>query len=1124
MTATFSDEREREQIRTEHDRTLFVVAGAGTGKTTALVSRIVALVAAGHTDLSDLAAITFTEAAAGELRDRVRTALERAARGEDPLIVSDTERTRCRTARDRVDDGALCTLHAFAQRILATAPLHAGIPPRFAVVDEIEAAINFDRRWSDFLDELLSLPELEPTLTQALVLDITLAHWRSIATSLHAQWDRVPRPEGIHNSQLPAIDCTELVRALDAVAALREHCRDPDDKLLERINIVATTRDYILAERDHGDLDLLTALIVAPIPTFAYGKQPMWAIPKPEIKAAFDALHAARDRLFEERAAAIFAIVTPHVFAWCRSGARERANSGLLEFHDLLVLARDLLRASAGVRHTIAQRYRYLLIDEFQDTDPLQIELAMLLATDRADDDTIADSWSEMTVEPGRLFFVGDPKQSIYRFRRADLDLYARAQSRFADGSVALTENFRSVPGIIAWVNATFEGVFATTAFESVQARPMALVANRAELAGAGPVVATFGASSTDTAADLRSAEANDVAAIVNAAVGHWTVQDQRTRLPRLARLNDIALLLPTRSSLDAIDRAFDAADITARIESRSLVFATSEVRDLLSILEAINDPGDAISIVASLRSPGFACSDRALAQWSIAHGSWDYRSAPPHDIPSDHPVAAAMATLRMLHTVRQWRSVSDTVAAIIDTLYLEPLAVIHRRPRDRWRRIRFLLHHARVWDDVSGPSGLGGFVAWVREQSSEGASAVEVPVPEPDDDAVRVLTVHGSKGLEFPIVIFAGLGATPAVRQLPVLFTETGPRFRAGRAALPVASRGYEEAKSREAQHETAERARLLYVGATRARDHLVISRHHNERRATKSLAALLEPHFEVATSRHFSHTDLHPTLDPELAVGSNPEHNTATPHAVAPPLPALTTPRAIDDALATQRAILEGASNPAALSATGVAQWMRDTNDAGGDRDDQLGDDRAPWQRGRAGSALGRAVHGVLQFCDLVTGADVDHLATEQAAAEHIPTRVHEIAALVHSVRTSAVVTQAVAGRYWREVPVGATIDGVVIEGYIDLLFEADGQMVVVDYKTDHAPTDADIDRAVGRYAPQAATYALAVERALDRPVDAAIFVFARASVAIERVVDDLDAAKRQVVAALTTGSLTP
>ena len=1116
------DSAARDRISTDHAHTLFVVAGAGTGKTTALVSRIVNLVASGRSDLLNLAAITFTEAAAGELRDRVRSALDRAARGDDPNVATEMSQAKCAVARRNIDDAALCTLHAFAQRIIATSPLQVGVPPRFDVVDEIESARQFQVRWSRLLDDLLSDPHVADAITLGLVLGIRLADWRSIANALHQQWDRISEDPSLaqHDHdvvpELAIIDATPVLQAIDAVLALRVHCNDPTDKLLGHIQKFVPLREAIA---NTADFDLIE-LLAAKFPGAKNGQQGAWHVPKSEVKHAVDAAHEARTEFRRKLARSIFSIVTPRIASWCLDGARQRARDGLLEFHDLLVGARDLL-SDAAVRAHIAQRYQYLLIDEFQDTDPLQIELAMTLAQILPQSNTETPTgirrWSSLEVEPGRLFFVGDPKQSIYRFRRADLDLYHRVEQLFPDGNVALTQNFRSVPGIINWVNAVFEGVLTATGGEGVQAAPLALTAHRAAITGPGPTVATFGSASSERAADLRDTEASDVAAIVLEAVDNWTVYDTRLGRERPAQLRDIALLLPTRAALDALDQAFDDADITARIESRSLVFSTTEVRELLAILEAINDPGEEIAIVAALRTPGFGCSDLALAQWSLAYGSWDYREPFPDSIDATNSVALGMLRLRNFHEQHWWRSVSDTISDVIDSLQLVALSTFHRRPRDRWRRVQFLLHHARTWDGTVAGADLGSFVFWARQQADDQASAVEVPVPEPDDDAVRIMTIHGSKGLEFPIVILAGVGASPAVRVPPVIFTPNGAEFTAGASDGRVETLGYIAARGNEITHEVAERARLLYVAATRARDHLVISRHHNSTRASRSPAAVMESHIDQGAAPMFEPSTFTTAATPRVQTSSSRVSSSR----------GASTRDVLDATLERYATALNRAAQPSVVSATKIAQYLHESAASEDSQsvsvlDESSGQldavERPPWQRGRSASALGRAVHAVLQYCDLEGGTDVLAFAHEQSVAEHIPGRRDEIAQRVHHVRSSPTVRRALEQRYWREVPVATEINGYTVEGYIDLLFEHDGQLTVVDYKTDSVSSGGDVAIAAQRYAPQAAAYALAVEGALGRAVHNATFIFATPSGAIEHDVVDLEAAKEQIRNALT------
>ena len=289
------------------------------------------------------------------------------------------------------------------------------------------------------------------------------------------------------------------------------------------------------------------------------------------------------------------------------------------------------------------------------------------------------------------------------------------------------------------------------------------------------------------------------------------------------------------------------------RIESQSLVFSTAEIRDLLSILTALDDPTDEIALVASLRSPAFACGDDELVDYYQRGGRWDYRrtDARRHrrrSIPSWQASPRSDGST----TLRWWQSVSETVEAIVRERRMLELAVTHRRPRDHWRRIRFFLDQARAYDAASG-RGLRGFIEWVQQLADERARAVEIVVPEPDDDALRVLTVHGAKGLEFPIVILAGLNVQPAEpRDAGAL--EPGRKLRGPgrtrRAGHAIRDRRLARAaRTDEDELDAAERLRLLYVASTRARDHLFVSLHHKAR--TECHAALLYQHGADAPAR---------------------------------------------------------------------------------------------------------------------------------------------------------------------------------------------------------------------------------------------------------------------------------
>ena len=444
--------------RIEHDlgSTLFVEAGAGSGKTTALVGRVVALITSGTVELRQVAAITFTEKAGAELRDRVRRALQEKAAAGGP------EAERCRVALAQLDGAAIGTLHSFAQRLLSEHPVEARLPPRVEVLDEVSSAVAFDRRWTRILDQLLEDPELERTILLLHAANVDPGKLRSLALAFERSWDLVEDlvPDQCADPPRVADLMPKIHAELGALAELSGQCIDQTDKLLLAVHEFGQFAE-VLTAAGADDLDLLEALGGLPGYRKNSGKAPSWRGCKDAVLAQLavvvETVEAVRRTVLDGCAHRLGTALRAKTL----EAAEQRRAAGTLEFHDLLVLARKVLRdpeQGPVVRAALHERYQRLLLDEFQDTDPIQIELAVRIA---ALDPLEADAprWADVEVEPGRLFVVGDPKQSIYRFRRADISVFMAARERFApapEGAVELTANFRTVAPVIDWVNATF--------------------------------------------------------------------------------------------------------------------------------------------------------------------------------------------------------------------------------------------------------------------------------------------------------------------------------------------------------------------------------------------------------------------------------------------------------------------------------------------------------------------------------------------------------------------------------------------------------------------------------------------------------------------------------------------
>jgi ATP-dependent helicase/nuclease subunit A len=643
------DQGARQRITEDLDTTLFVEAGAGSGKTSALVSRVVALVVSGRAELRGVAAITFTEKAGAELRDRIRRALERHAE-ESP----DAEaRRRGATALEQLDGAAIGTLHAFAQRLLSEHPVEAGLPPRVEVLDEVSSKVAFERRWSMFRDKLLADPALERTILLLLATGVRADALKSLAEAFDDNWDLVeervpatdPDPPSVHELLSQARAAVERVCA--------EPCRDPDDKLRLRLDLIGARLTALAAMTD--EVDLLEALgenAVEKLPSFRVGNIGR--------RASFDDIDDLRARVAE--AGDTLATVGSEVANACArhlgsairrftlEAAVERQRAGQLEFHDLLVLARALLRHPGTGRrcgeHCMTAT-NDLLLDEFQDTDPIQIELAVRIAAADPDGDGAGTTaWDEVEVAAGHLFIVGDPKQSIYRFRRADISTFLAAAERFGTGAgaaVELTANFRTVGPVIDWVNTTFATLMAEARRRGdlplpSQPRYIALEATRAT-PGVGSAVSSSDAWSTRRPGWPTSCGRPRPTRWRPRWPGRiergWDVDDGNGGW-RGARLGDITVLVPGPDVPAFPGGRLRRAGIAFRAESSSLVYASRAVRDLLMVLRAVDDPTDYLRIVSALRTPLLACGDDDLFRFKVERqGRWSYLADQPDTVPA---------------------------------------------------------------------------------------------------------------------------------------------------------------------------------------------------------------------------------------------------------------------------------------------------------------------------------------------------------------------------------------------------------------------------------------------------------------------------------------------------------
>jgi ATP-dependent helicase/nuclease subunit A len=1111
--AALGDQPARDRVRDDLDATLFVEAGAGSGKTTTLVDRVLSLIASGI-PVESIAAITFTEKAAAELRDRIRQRLEH-------ILINPAETTaeqlgELAAARGDLDAAAISTLHSFAQRILSEHPIEAGLPPGVEVFDEISSDMEFDDRWERFLLDLYDRTDLARPILLGLRLGIDEAKLRDVARAFNSNWDLIIERGADIAIPIPQLDLDSLLARFDLLtAALGQH-HGAADKMSDNLELLADYRARLSnlidrASRATGEdpeaaleaeIELIDVLR-EPQPKFStgghvyrsFGSKKNWPP---------DLLDDLKQQLFEageHRSDVLRGFITAvvkrlaaEVAEFTVESAAARAKAGKLEFHDLLVRARALLRdPSTGeqVRTALRGRYRVLLLDEFQDTDPIQIDLATLIASPA---DQTAPSWTDLEPDPGRLFFVGDPKQSIYRFRRADISLFLAAAAGFGP-ALQLNTNFRSVKPITDWVNEVFGSLLVAT--PESQPPYQALSSVRAPMA-IGPAVGVVGIEPLDDslrAEELRAAEARGIAdAILTMLAEGWTIEDSKG-ITGPARLGDVTILIPARTSLPALEQALERAAIPYRAETSSLVYSTRQVRDLMAVLRAVDDPTDGLSLVSALRSAAFGCGDDDLYTFKVDHrGRWDHQAPIPDSVPAEHPVRQALEWLSDLHRRRTWMSPSEVVDTVVRERRFMEYGVATHAHRDVWRRMRFMVDQARAFSDATGGS-LRDFLAWARHQADEQARVAEAVLPETDSDSVRIMTVHAAKGLEFPITILSGMTTQVAGRRagVQVVFPPDGSvgyRFDKG-----TITDEFERFRPLDEQMDFHEKLRLLYVGCTRARDHLIVSLYRKAREVTdreKMTAAELL----VSAAGDTAATAIGPPPH------SRERRSESGSIELAP----------FDEWRVELATAIAASSRRHAVAATHVAEQA--TPDPGLEK---LGRslDLPPWKKGRYGTAIGRAVHAVLQTVDLRSGSDVADMAAAQAQAEGVAGHEDIVEALARAALGSETVAAAAAGEHWRELYVAAPLGDRLLEGYIDLLYELGDDLVVVDYKTDAWESEADLSAKVQRYRLQGASYAVAVQRVTGRRVASCRFLFLSETGAVARDIDDLGLAMEEVEA---------
>jgi ATP-dependent helicase/nuclease subunit A len=708
-------------------------------------------------------------------------------------------------------------------------------------------------------------------------------------------------------------------------------------------------------------------------------------------------------------------------------------------------------------------------VDEFQDTDPLQAEIVFYLA-ERPE--SVAEAWDDAELVPGKLFIVGDPKQSIYRFRRADLDLYGKVRAKIeACGQCQhIRMNFRSVPDILHEVNDVFAAHMTGERNGRYEPEYVALepyheaLSKRPQTVFLSPPEGWWG-NKPDARHQAR-AEAACIAEYIREQV-----------VEKHASYRDIGILYSATTHLSELENALRSREIPYQVAGGKKLIERAEILALRTVIAALDNPFDEVSVVGALRSPFFACSDEDLLVQRLDGGGFHYvcaSGALPH-------VESGFSILRDLHQTRSQRAPSQTIADLFArTKGLQIYALKPQGP-GRVANLLKLLDIARALE--SGPAS--SFHSLARRLGSlEDLSAGEddSATAETGDDVVQLLTFHKAKGLEFPVVILFRLGHTNVQQEGPIISRKTKAIQFSAKKGLATA--GFRAAKEDERDREHCEAMRLLYVAMTRACRQLVIPAYWCD--ATKGFYDLLRLRYTPRGQK--------PAMeDTRFTI-----HDTSGYSLDVPPTEALRMALDLPEsdplvqASLAKKAVWAQERSIAADRLTRASHFATPSRTA----QDRAFDRDQPGQRDAAN--FGSYVHRVLEQVNLADGINLDAIC--RMAAEEFEIhgdRIQEGRELVRHALQSDLVRRATrAEAMYREVPFVDLQDGVLWEGVIDLLFVERGRLVIVDFKTDAIPASEAALR-VQDHAPQMQAYRRAMERITGKPVAELLVYYLRANV---------------------------
>ncbi len=1110
---TVSDRVARESAETSFDRNVVVVAGAGTGKTTLLVNRLVHLLMKEPrpVTVTEIVALTFTNKAATEMKIRLRERLAELAESagretnqqDGGVVTLHDLRTRYGLSQAEIarraaaaladlEKAQIGTLHSFAAHLLRLHPIESAVDPSFQEDDGVRFEEHFTQCWELWIDRELSRRGEHHAAWRAWLRSSSLDEIRDLARALCSEIVdlEVIRRQAASSDLHPLL--LEWFGDLEGKA--RVWLASYDRPKRRKIELMLAASSQVLAEVSEKGviaLDRIDAATRECLEKDVGNKVADWE--EADFREAKRLIETVRRLLAVDHAffRDLLEVLSP-VAQTIRDSFAEK---GWLSFDGLLARARRLLWAHPTVRERIKHTYRAVLVDEFQDTDPIQYEIILAVSEQPG---RHAVHWQDMVLEPGKLFIVGDPKQSIYAFRRADIEAFDRVVEKIVSDHgrmETLTTNFRSDVAVLEPVNAVFDRMFVK--------RPLVQPANvRLEVRPSRHVSALEPGTELLVTVPAEGEGPFDAAAAARAegeVLARW-LKDEILPRPHHSA-GQVALLFRKLTQADGYLDALRRHGIPYVIEGEKHFYRRQEVIDLVNLLRVIDHPHDRIALVGVLRSPLGGLTDRELYDWQEA-GLLSYLAGSRLESfvhPKSEIVRRLFTQLACLHRDAPIVTLAEAVQMLFDRLPLLELAAASLHGEQAVANLLKVKHTAAALSDRAHLT-LSGFVELMVRRLDEQPEEAESPLSEESSDAVQILTIHKAKGLEFPIVVLPGLhqGSGRGREDPPIVYD-----WSSGTYGLSLGERytiGAVVVRAKSAVREEAERRRVLYVAMTRAKERLVLSAAMTGRSVGESALDWLQA-ISAGTVGEASST--------HLTIGAG---RIAHRVVAAPDRKRSRRPPANDR---------KGESfDPAAVAErweARTARWrqFRTTRWRMTPTSIDRRSDRSPSSRQKAvedqavSRMAGIVTHRLLEQWDFRSAPDglldrIEETVQQVLAQDSISvqgamvTAVREI--LDPFLRSELYARLASATILGQEVPfILPWGEGQAMEGVIDLLYRLDGRIWIADYKTDRV-TEAEVRTRAATYAEQARIYADAVRRTLASQAVSFEFLFLRPAVRVE------------------------